>query len=338
MAKLDRLPLAVLAGVTAGWVATARADRRRVRADPMYAVLARPLDGRSQIVRARDGTPLHVEVFGAEDAPPVILLHGWTEALRIWVHQIRELSCDHRVIAVDQRGHGKSGPSPEEDYSIEAIADDVGSVLDACVREGERPVLVGHSLGAMAIVTWAGRHPEQVRERIGGAVLTNTGMGDLMLETLVLRAPPALAGLKRLACETLIALAAPLPRGLTPVTHRVLASLTFGPDPGAASVEFLTRMVLDCPPRVRALVGGALGRLDQHHAIASLEAPTIVVAGLCDRLTPKVHSVRLAEELPQLVEYVQLDGVGHSGPLEQPERISMQVRRLAASVRAASPA
>ena len=60
-------------------------------------------------VRSADGTRLHTEVFGPQDGYPFVLAHGITCAIRVWAHQIADLAADYRVIAFDQRGHGRSG-------------------------------------------------------------------------------------------------------------------------------------------------------------------------------------------------------------------------------------
>lgn len=64
--------------------------------------------GRSIMVRSADGTRPHTEIFGPEDGYPIVFSHGITCALRVWHNQIADLAADHRVIAFDHRGHGKS--------------------------------------------------------------------------------------------------------------------------------------------------------------------------------------------------------------------------------------
>jgi pimeloyl-ACP methyl ester carboxylesterase len=82
-------------------------------------------------VRSVDGVRLHTEVFGPEDAPPIVLSHGITCAIRVWAYQIADLGADHRVIAFDHRGHGRSGVPPRRgNYSLDYLAAD----LDAAQR------------------------------------------------------------------------------------------------------------------------------------------------------------------------------------------------------------
>ena len=85
---------------------------RRIANDPEREALGTPPRGRPRRVRSADGTGLHVEVFGPEDAATVVLAHGWTEALQYWVYVIKALSeRGLRVVAYDQRGHGDSDPA-----------------------------------------------------------------------------------------------------------------------------------------------------------------------------------------------------------------------------------
>jgi pimeloyl-ACP methyl ester carboxylesterase len=326
-----RVPLALAATAGAGgaWAVRWRADRRAIRADPAHAVLSAPLHGRVRTVRSADGTPLHVEEFGPADAPTVVLVHGWTCALRFWTCQIQPLQADHHVVAYDLRGHGESGHPDPDDYSMEAHAADLDAVLRATVPAGQRPLVAGHSLGAMTLMAWAHDRAGEVTDRIGAAALLNTGMGDLISESFVLRAPQPLAGARELAGRVLLAARAPLPKSSTPISHRVVRYVALSPAASPAQVAFCERIVLDCRSDVRAANGGTLSELDLREAIASLAVPTVVIAGEDDKLTPPVHARRLAAELPALDELVLVPGAGHMGPVSDPEVVTGHLRRLA---------
>src|SRR5579859_6295051 len=111
-------------------------QRRHVRAiarDPEYVRLIAPLGGRPIAVAAGDGTRLHVEAFGPEDGATVLLAHGWTEELSFWGPVIRILRAQGlRPVAYDLRGHGRSEPAADGDYSLDRFGDDVEAVLSAC--------------------------------------------------------------------------------------------------------------------------------------------------------------------------------------------------------------
>ena len=107
----------------------------------------------------QDGIRLHTEVFGPEDGYPIVLAHGITCAIRVWAYQIADLAKDYRVIAFDHRGHGRSAMPPGASYSLDFLAADLDAVLGATLDPGERAVIAGHSMGGIAITSWAQRYP-----------------------------------------------------------------------------------------------------------------------------------------------------------------------------------
>jgi pimeloyl-ACP methyl ester carboxylesterase len=110
----------------------------------------------------RSGVTLAGEEAG--DGIPVVLLHGLTATRRYVVMGSRALErSGHRVVLYDARGHGRSSPAPE--YSYEALAEDLGAVLDD--RGIDRAVLAGASMGAHTIVRFALDHGD----RVAGLVL-----------------------------------------------------------------------------------------------------------------------------------------------------------------------
>ncbi len=268
---------------------------------------------------------------GSGQAATFVLAHGWTEALRCWTYVIRELSTrGFRVVAYDLRGHGDSGPATEGDYSIPRFGDDLEAVLRACVPDGGRAVVAGHSLGAISIVAWARRH--EVQPRVSGAVLINTGVGDLIAEQLLLPLP-WLARFVNKAFPPRLSLGsrAPLPRFSTPLSHAAVRYAAFGPAATPAQVAFYERMLVTCPPDVRANVGIALSEMELYHAVPRLTVPAVVIAGERDRLTPPSHALRIAEMLPRLQRLTVLPETGHMAPLERPRAVSEALADLAAS-------
>jgi pimeloyl-ACP methyl ester carboxylesterase len=323
------IAVAAAGAAAAALRARARRTHARVLADPLHEVLNAPLEGgRPLAVEAREGTRIHADVFGPDDAPTVILGHGWVEAAHFWTHQIRDLSADHRVVAWELRGHGRSAEPPNRDYSIEALAGDLDAVLDAALSDGERAVVAGHSLGGMTVVSWAGLHGRSTTDRIAAAALVNTGMYGLIADSLVVRTPGALASIGEVVGRTVLSAPGALPPRTNPITHEAVRYLCFGPDAGPATIEFCEEMFLACGPEARAGCGATMSRLDLRESIASLDAPTLVIAGERDRLTPPIHSRRLVDALPDPADYVELPRVGHMGPVEAPEEISNQIRRL----------
>jgi pimeloyl-ACP methyl ester carboxylesterase len=310
------------------WAATLRADRRAVAADSAGVALRRELGGERMTVVAADGTELAVTVHGPSDAPTLVLVHGWTCAQRFWTLQIQALRSETRVVTYDLRGHGDSARAASGDYSIDAFASDLDAVLRATVPAGERSVVAGHSLGGMTIVAWAGQHADEVRERLSAAALINSGMGDLITESLVVRTPTALKRLQGALGRAFLSARAPLPRSTTPVSHRVIRRLALSPAASPAAVAFCEELVLSCANDVRAACGGTLSELDMYEAVSRLAVPTVIVAGAADRLTPPVHSEKLAETLPVLVGEVLIPNAGHMSPVSDAEHVNEALRGL----------
>lgn len=324
--SLLKLAAAAVAGGAALEIERRRLLRLRDR-DPDWRELNRPLEGRALTVRSKDGTRLHVEVFGDDNAPTIVLIHGWLEAIRLWHHQIRDLSRDFRVVAYDQRGHGLSDAPHGEAYTDEALSDDLQAVLDACVPDGSQCIVAGHSMGGMTIVAWAGRHPEVVQRRLAGAALISTGMSELMrVGFLGQRIPDALRQ-AMVRASNLSHLA--WPARLDPIAYYLTRRVAFTRGSGAGAIAFAHQMFTSTKPVVRAGFGRTFITLDLTPGVRRLTVPTLLIAGELDMLLPIEHAERLAATLPNLVEYAKLPDVGHMTPLEAPQEVTPRIGRLA---------
>ncbi|MET9106103.1 alpha/beta fold hydrolase [Streptomyces zhihengii] len=282
---------------------------------------APPVAARELAAVSADGSRVHVEVHGPEGAPTVVLAHGWTCSTHFWAAQIRDLATDHRVVAYDQRGHGRT---PLGAVGTERLADDLEAVLTAVLAPGEKAVVAGHSMGGMTMMA-AARRPA-FREHTAAALLCSTGSARLVEESLVL---PMRAGRARTRLTHLV-LGAKAPLGpVTPVSRRILRYGTMGPGSAPERVDECSRIVHACPRAARVAWSQVLGELDLDEGVRALDVPTVVVAGTVDRLTPLVHAKRLALDLPQCLELVELEGVGHMTPVEAPEVVTAKIRGLA---------
>ncbi|RII14993.1 Non-heme chloroperoxidase [Streptomyces sp. YIM 130001] len=284
---------------------------------------APPPAARELTAVSADGARLYVQVHGPEGAPAVVLAHGWTCSTAFWAAQVRDLATDHRVIAYDQRGHGRSPAAADADgYSTRALADDLEAVLAAALAPGEKAVLVGHSMGAMTLVAAAGRRG--LREHGAAALLCNTGASDLVAEATVL---PMRAGrLRTRLTRSVLGSSAPL-GPVTPVGRSVLKYATMGRAASREQAEACARIVHSCPRLVRRSWSHMLRTLRIDRNVPELTLPTRVVTGLADRLTPPVHARRIAAALPD-GRLTELTGVGHMSPVEAPDAVNLAIREL----------
>ena len=81
-----------------------------------------------------------------------------------------------RVVAYDQRGHGRSGAPHLDSCTVDQLGRDLDAVLAATCPTGP-VVLVGHSMGGMTVMSYAGQHPEAVRDRVLAVALVSTSPG-----------------------------------------------------------------------------------------------------------------------------------------------------------------
>jgi pimeloyl-ACP methyl ester carboxylesterase len=117
-----------------------------------------------------------VEWDGGSERPPFVLVHGLASNALLWRGAAEELAArGHRVVAVDQRGHGHSD-KPDEGYDMATVAGDLAGLLESLETEGiDRPVVAGQSWGGNVVLELAYRRPRLIR----GAVAVDGGFLEL---------------------------------------------------------------------------------------------------------------------------------------------------------------
>ncbi len=108
---------------------------------------------------------------GGSGGLPVVFVHSLAGNSTHWAVQLAHLRRDRRAVALDLRGHGRSEPPKNGDYTIAAMAGDIAAVVDTLGLG--RFVLVGHSMGGGVALAYAGAHPD----RVAGLVLVDP-IGD----------------------------------------------------------------------------------------------------------------------------------------------------------------
>jgi pimeloyl-ACP methyl ester carboxylesterase len=286
-------------------------------------------------VRSVDGTRLHTAVFGHQDGYPIVLAHGITCAIRVWARQIADLANDYRVIAFDHRGHGRSDVPPRGAYTLDHLAADLDAVLEATLAPGERAVIAGHSMGGVAITSWAERLPDKVAARADAVALINTTTGDLLQQVKLFTVPPRLAATRVRAAHGIVRAfgSRRLPRPAERAGRRFVAHMAVGHDADPAIAEFVYDLFAATSPVGRGacarMLADALG--PEHIGLTGLTVPTLVIGSVKDRLLPIVSSRRIADSVPNLTAFVELPG-GHCAILEHPREVNRQLRNLVESV------
>jgi len=307
-------------------------DRRRL--DPYKDEGYGELHGRSiGPVASFDGTLLNVEDAGR--GPTLVLSHGFSLNLRLWHHQIKDLTADHRLVLYDHRGHGGSGMPPGDDFSLDALARDLHAVIRDAAPD-ERVVLVGHSMGGMAVLAYAGLFSKQIGEQVAGLVLVDTTAADVMDGILPYgigrRAQAAFQAVQ----EGLFAALAGRPDRIDRLRssggdlHYVATRLMgFGPDPSPAQVSFVDRMLSEASSYVWMKIVPEILALDVRDVLPAIDVPVMVIVGARDRLTPPGSAARIVEVISD-AELVRLHDIGHTPMLEAHDAFNAHLRRFTA--------
>ncbi len=223
----------------------------------------------------------------------IVLIHGAGGNHLHWPAALRRLP-DARVYAIDLPGHGRSdGPGRT---SIEEYAADVVGFLDGVGLE--RAILVGHSMGGAIAQTVALRYPE----RVAGLVLVGTGarlrVSPLILEGILQN----FAGVLDLMDEW-----------------------AWGPETPPELVARGRRMMARVDPQVLWGDFVACDRFDVRDQVGKISAPTLIITGSEDRMTPPRFGQWLEEHIPG-ARFVLVEGAGHMVMLEKPEDLAVWVR------------
>jgi pimeloyl-ACP methyl ester carboxylesterase len=267
--------------------------------------------------------------------PTVVFVHGYALNLDCWHFQREYFRGKHRLVFFDQRSHGESGKSDKEHATIDQLGDDLLRVLDELVPEGPI-VLVGHSMGGMAIMAFAERHPEVFADRVAGVALVSTAAGGLKTHHLVSRLIPDSIGGQ--IGPRLIAGLALAPEIVDRVRRRgsnlgflVADQFAFGEDVPASYGEFVNSMLASTSFEVLAQFFPNFDTLDKFEVLASFaHVPTYVITGTKDVLTSVGHSRKIAKRITGST-LVECPGAGHMVILEQKDRVNSALDDLFAA-------
>lgn len=106
------------------------------------------------------GLRLHYADWGNDTAPPLILIHGGRDHCRSWDAVALGLRAHFHVLAPDLRGHGNSAWAKGSSYSLSDYVYDLTRLIRAA--SVHQPAIVGHSMGGMIALMYAGAYPDQV--------------------------------------------------------------------------------------------------------------------------------------------------------------------------------
>ena len=232
--------------------------------------------------------------------PTVVFVHGAANDHSVWALQSRYFAhhgCN--VLAVDLPGHGRSGGAALA--SVEAIADWMPALLDAAGVSAA--ALVGHSLGSLAVLAAAARHPARVTQiaLLGPAV--PMPVGDVLLDAAQGERPRRLRADQRLVVQRGQA------AGRQPGAGHVADRQRDAAHGAHAARACCTRI---SPPATRTPADST--------AAAAVRCPALLILGARDLMAPPKSAQALIAALPDK-RVVTLPDCGHALMAEQPDAV-----------------
>ena len=269
-----------------------------------------------------NGITLHYLDWGLDrgpaDAPPVVLLHGITGHARVWDHLAERLAPRHRVLALDQRGHGDSDPAPDDDYRVGTMADDVAAFVGSL--RIDRFALLGHSMGGRIAIRYAADHAARLERLVIVDIGPDINLAGLQrVRDMMANAPERIES-EEWAVEY-IRRANPL-QDVDMLRERVRHGLRRAPDG-----ELTWKYAKGLRDMMRE---GRRDAVDLWEPLPRIPCPTLIVRGAESDILSAEVAKKMAERLPD-GRVVEIAGAGHTVPADRPEEFVRQIRAFLAA-------
>ena len=255
-----------------------------------------------------NGQELYYELHG--EGPPLVLVMGIGYDSSLWtLAQVPVLSTQFQVILVDNRDAGRSSKA-RQPYTIADMADDLAGLLDALGIQ--RSHLLGLSMGGMIALEFALRHGD----RLDRLVLAGTG------------AAPARSAVDPIQIWNWIKANDPTGEVFGGQQFVSLFSTAFLRNHQAVrdTAELLASNPYPMSPEAYRRQADAYLQFDALDRLAAITAPTLVVVGEQDLLTPPWIAREVAEAIPGArFEVIRGDGSSHLVPIERPDEFNRLV-------------
>ncbi len=307
--KRIALPAAGVGVALAGGLAGKRlVSKWRRNPDPLGGRRVAFPEGEQRFVTLADGAKISTVTVG--NGPTIVCVHGLTANRHDWGPLAPALlDAGYQLLAVEQRGHGDS-TSGTAGYGSEQLGEDLAAVLTEL--DVHAAALMGHSMGGMAIMSFAANAPGELTARVQSLILIATAASlKTKRHGVALRA----GGL-------------PIPEVLIPQSERlrVGAGLSvFGKNPSLHMIDEVLRQFEQCDEDVRTDATAALADHDVRGRLGSLGIPALVIGASKDLLISSSQVAELAAELDD-AELHMFDDAGHMVIWERHERIGRLVR------------
>lgn len=227
---------------------------------------------------------VNYEEAGTPTKKTIVFIHGAGGSSATWFMQLRGLSTNFHIVAIDINGHGKSPDRAEPDV-LQSYQHDVNEV----VSKFDHPILAGHSMGGALTQLYALSHPDN----ISGIVLIGTGAK--------LRVTPTVFNLLDNDFEGYV---------------EAIGNFMFHENTPDEIVDASKHEVRKCPVRIIRRDFELCDKFDIMEKVREIRSPTLILVGNSDMMTPAKYSQYLKDQIKGSIMHVIKDA-GHSVMLEQ---------------------
>ena len=273
----------------------------------------RPLAAPERIVTSNDGTRLSTVSMGS--GTPVVLAHGFGLDMHCWNVIADDLvSKGFKVIAFDQRGHGRTNVGSEGVGSRQMV-DDYLAVLRAYDVSGG--ILVGHSMGGFLAIRALIERPTEMARHLRGCVLMATFAGDVNRKNLQnrIQIPMIQSGLMSKLIRS-------------DATAAFFAKSVIGDEKHPAMMDAFTASFRKSNLKQLVPILTAFVKEDRYDQLSNVSMPCRIVVGEKDKTTPPFHTDWLHEGIKGST-LKRIPKMGHMLNWESPEILVGEITALA---------
>ena len=227
---------------------------------------------------------VNFEETGDPENTTIIFVHGAGGSAATWFMQLKGLSSDYHVVAIELNGHGKSPDRAEEDC-VHSYLHDIHEVIS----KYDKPILAGHSMGGALTQLYALNHPEY----LSGIILVSTGAK--------LRVTPMVFNLLDNDFEGYV---------------EAVGNFMFHEDASEEMIEASKHEVRKCHPQIIHRDFELCDKFDIMDKVSQIKIPTLILVGDADMMTPVKYSTYLKDMIEGSLLHV-IERAGHSVMLEK---------------------
>lgn len=286
---------------------------------------------KKETIKRPDGSLINIEHYGNENGQAIVFVHGWNANIKEWYYQRKKFEKNFRLIMMDLPGLGKSTRPTNKDFSIVKMAADLNAVIE--YTGARNPILWGHSIGGMIILTLLAKNKDANRQPVKGIILEHTTYTNPVRTIIFDKLMTAIQKPVLVPICWIMIFLSPLiwisrwMSYLNGNAHIMTRLLTFTGTQTPRQLDFVTLLSTLAPPAVTAR--GVLGmfKYDVTNQLPGIGVPALIIAADKDRLTKPVASEFINQQLPN-AQLVAVAPGGHQGLVERHAEVNEAAERF----------